>query len=123
MNNKIYIGDSLEIMSSNLFNKYNNKIKMIYIDPPYNTQTKKSYNDNVSSCEWGEFIKERLLVSKKLLKDDGVVFISIDDNEYASLKIICDFVYGNKNFVGTFITKQAQRSLVIFKQSTYYSKY
>ena len=55
-------------------------------------------------------MRERLVASKKLLKPDGVIFISIDDNEYANLKLICDDVFGKENFVGTFITQQAQRS-------------
>ena len=108
--NEIYIGDNLEIMKSQKFDKYEEKIKMIYIDPPYNTQGKKSYNDKSSSEDWGLFIKKRLEASKRLLKQDGVIFISIDDNEYANLKLLCDRIFGKENFVGTFITQQAQRS-------------
>lgn len=110
MENEIYIGDNLKVMNSPLFQKYIEKIKMIYIDPPYNTQGQKSYNDKTSSNEWSNFMKERLIASQKLLKNDGVIFISIDDNEYANLKLICDDVFGKENFVGTFITQQAQRS-------------
>lgn len=110
MNNEIYIGDNLKVMNSPVFKKYIEKIKMIYIDPPYNTQNQKSYNDKSSSDTWGSFMEKRLQLSKKLLKTDGVVFISIDDNEYANLKLICDNVFGKENFVGTFITQQAQRS-------------
>lgn len=110
MENEIYIGDNLAVMNSPVFEKYVDKIKMIYIDPPYNTQGKKSYNDKTSSDEWGFFMKDRLIASQKLLKSDGVIFISIDDNEYANLKLICDDVFGKENFVGTFITQQAQRS-------------
>lgn len=110
MKNEIYIGDNLKVMNDTLFQKYYEKIKMIYIDPPYNTQDKKSYNDKVSSNDWGNFMFERLECSKKLLKPEGVIFISIDDNEYANLKLICDKVFGKENFVGTFITQQAQRS-------------
>ncbi|MBQ8219025.1 MAG: site-specific DNA-methyltransferase [Bacilli bacterium] len=110
MNNEIYIGDNLTVMNNSIFEKYIDRIKMIYIDPPYNTQNQKSYSDKASSCEWGKFMKERLESSRKFLKSDGVIFISIDDNEYANLKIICDLVFGKENFVGTFITQQAQRS-------------
>ena len=110
MKNEIYIGDNLKIMESKSFEKYVEKIKMIYIDPPYNTQGQKSYNDKSSSDEWAKFMKKRIIASKKLLKNDGVIFISIDDNEYANLKLICDEIFGKSNFVGTFITQQAQRS-------------
>ena len=110
MKNEIYIGDNLKVMNDMSFEKYNEKIKMIYIDPPYNTQGQKSYNDKSSSQNWAAFMEERLIASKKLLKNDGVIFISIDDNEYANLKGVCENVFGKENFIGTFITQQAQRS-------------
>ena len=110
MKNEIYIGDNLKVMNNPKFQKYNDKIKMIYIDPPYNTKSKKCYQDKSTSLEWKDFIEKRLEISKKFLRQDGVIFISIDDNEYANLRIICDKVFGIDNFVGTFITKQAQRS-------------
>lgn len=110
MNNEIYIGDNLEVMNSKLFSKYNEKIKMIYIDPPYNTHNSKSYKDKLTSDEWYSFIRDRLIISKKMLLDDGVIFISIDDSEYANLKLLCDEIFGKNNFVGTFITQQSQRS-------------
>lgn len=110
MKNEIYIGDNLQIMNSEYFLKYQEKIKMIYIDPPYNTRSNKSYSDKLDSDCWKEFMQERLISAKKLLKQDGVIFISIDDNEYANLKLICDDVFDKENFVGTFITQQAQRS-------------
>ena len=110
MKNEIYIGDNLTVMTNPVFEKYTNKIKMIYIDPPYNTQIKKSYSDKIESNKWKSYIEERIKVSKKYLKDDGVIFISIDDNEFANLKIICDDIFGRENFVGTFITMQSQRS-------------
>ena len=110
MKNEIYIGDNLKVMNDISFKKYYEKIKMIYIDPPYNTQGQKSYNDKSSSQNWATFMEERLKASKKLLKTDGVIFISIDDNEYANLKNVCENVFGKENFVGTFITQQAQRS-------------
>lgn len=110
MKNEIFIGDNLKVMNSSCFEKYYNKIKMIYIDPPYNTQGQKSYNDKIASDKWREFMSARLLVAKKTLRTDGVIFISIDDNEYANLKTICDEVFGKNNYVGSFITQQAQRS-------------
>lgn len=109
-NNEIYFGDNLQVMKEKSFSRYLNKIKMIYIDPPYNTQTNRSYKDNIVSDEWAIFMKDRLKVARTLLKNEGVIFISIDDNEYANLKLICDEVFNKDNFIGTFITKQAQRS-------------
>lgn len=110
MKNEIYIGDNLKVMNSQLFEKYIEKIKMIYIDPPYNTKENKSYKDKTTSKEWKTFMYDRINASYKYLKKDGIIFISIDDNEYANLKLICDNIFGKENFVGTFITQQAQRS-------------
>ncbi|MBR2709642.1 site-specific DNA-methyltransferase [Candidatus Saccharibacteria bacterium] len=108
--NEIYIGDNLTVMKSDTFKKYHGLIGLIYIDPPYNTQTSRSYNDKNDSNTWYDFMHERLIEAKELLRDDAVILISIDDNEYASLKLCCDDVFGMQNFVGTMITKQAQRS-------------
>lgn len=110
MNNQIYIGDNLSVMKSKFFKQYYNKIKFIYIDPPYNTMTDKSYKDKTRSEDWKEFMRQRLEVAKLLMSMNGVIFISIDDNEYANLKILCDEIFDKRNFVGSFITKQSQRS-------------
>lgn len=111
MKHKVYIGDNLRVMQTNKdFDQYGGKVSVIYIDPPYNTKTKKSYNDKQAREEWLEFMKARLILGRYYLKEDGVIFISIDDNEYAYLKVLCDEVFGEKNFLGTFITKQSQRS-------------
>ncbi len=111
MKHKIYIGDNAEVMLNNKdFEQYRQKISVIYIDPPYNTKTKKSYNDKQEREEWIEFMRTRLVYGAWSLKDDGVIFISIDDNEYAYLKVLCDDVFGEQNCLGTFITKQSQRS-------------
>jgi adenine-specific DNA-methyltransferase len=111
MKHKVYIGDNLRVMQTNKdFDQYGGKVSVIYIDPPYNTKTKKSYNDKQAREEWLEFMKARLILGRYYLKEDGVIFISIDDNEYAYLKVLCDEVFGEKNCLGTFITKQSQRS-------------
>ncbi len=111
MKHKIYIGDNAEVMLNNKdFEQYRQKISVIYIDPPYNTKTKKSYNDKQEREEWIEFMRTRLVYGAWCLRDDGVIFISIDDNEYAYLKVLCDDVFGEQNCLGTFITKQSQRS-------------
>ena len=129
----LYIeGDNLEVLKL-LQESYLGKVKMIYIDPPYNTGNDFIYNDDfkVSNEEYaeesGEYDEEgnrmfkntdsngrfhsdwcsmmysRLLVAKNLLKEDGVIFISIDDNEVENLKKICDEIFGNGNFIGNII--------------------
>jgi len=83
------------------------KIDVIYIDPPYNTGNKDfKYNDDYVDKEdayrhskWLSFMSKRLQLTKGLLKDDGVLFISIDDNENANLKLLCDDIFGANNFV------------------------
>ncbi len=83
------------------------KIDVIYIDPPYNTGNKDfKYNDRYIDKEdayrhskWLSFMSKRLRLAKNLLKDDGAIFISIDDNEFAQLKILCDDIFGEQNFV------------------------
>ena len=87
------------------------KIDVIYIDPPYNTGNKDFvYNDSYVDSEdtyrhskWLSFITKRLQIAKKLLSERGVIFISIDDNEQASLKLICDEVFLNKNCLATLV--------------------
>lgn len=84
------------------------KIDVIYIDPPYNTGNQDfMYNDKYIDKEdgfrhskWLNFIEKRLELSKNLLKNAGVIFISIDDNEQASLKMLCDEIFGPENFIG-----------------------
>jgi adenine-specific DNA-methyltransferase len=111
MKHKVYIGDNSKVLSSTDFeNQYINDVSVIYIDPPYNTKTKKSYNDSQERKEWLKFMEDRLWLGRNYLKDEGVIFISIDDNEYAYLKVLCDKVFGEQNCLGTFITKQSQRS-------------
>lgn len=111
MKHKVYIGDNLQIMQWNEdLSQYGAKVSVIYIDPPYNTKTKKSYKDKQTREEWLEFMKARLTMTRYYLNEEGVIFISIDDNEYAYLKVLCDKIFGEFNFLGTFITKQSQRS-------------
>lgn len=84
------------------------KIDVIYIDPPYNTGNKDfKYNDNYVDKEdayrhskWLSFMSKRLRLAKNLLKDSGVIFISIDDNEMAQLKLLCDEIFGENSLVG-----------------------
>lgn len=119
--NKIIHGDNLEVLKA-LLPEYENSIKCIYIDPPYNTGNEGwVYNDNVNDPhirrwlgkvvgsevddltrhdKWLCMMYPRLVLLQRLLSDDGVIFISIDDNEQENLKIICDEIWGRQNFVG-----------------------
>ena len=93
------------------------KIDVIYIDPPYNTGNKDFiYNDcyvdkedTFRHSKWLSFMEKRLRLAKNLLADDGVIFISIDDNEQANLKLLCDSVFGDNNLL-FYSIKSNQRS-------------
>lgn len=122
--NKIIHGDNLEALKA-LLPEYEGKIDCIYIDPPYNTGEERwIYNDNVNDPHIKKWLGEvvgiegedfsrhdkwlcmmypRLIMLKKLLKTDGVIFISIDDNEFQSLRYLCDSIFGKNNFVATFV--------------------
>jgi len=91
-------------------------IDVIYIDPPYNTGNKDfKYNDKFVDKEdgyrhskWLSFMSKRLALAKNLLKDTGVIFISIDDNEFAQLKLLCDDLFGESNFIGNLIWRKKE---------------
>lgn len=131
--NLLIKGDNLEVLK-HLVNAYSEKVKMIYIDPPYNTgsdgftysddrkftkeqlaglagididEAKKilSFNDKGSNSHsaWLTFMHPRLYVAKELLHEEGVIFISIDDNEVNQLKLVCDEIFGESNHLGTII--------------------
>ena len=101
-------GDNLEALVA-LTYTHEGKVDVIYIDPPYNTGNKDfSYNDSFVDAEdgyrhskWLSFMSKRLKIAKQLLSDRGVIFISIDDNEQAQLKLLCDEVFGEKNHINT----------------------
>ena len=92
------------------------KIDVIYIDPPYNTGNKDFvYNDKIVDTEdsyrhskWLSFMEKRLRLAKNLLTPDGVIFISIDDNEQAYLKVLCDEIFGPENFITNFVWEKTQ---------------
>ena len=102
-------GDNLEALTA-LAYTHEEKIDVIYIDPPYNTGNKDFvYNDQFVDKEdsyrhskWLSFMSKRLRIAKRLLSDKGVIFISIDDNEQAQLKLLCDEVFNQNNYVGEF---------------------
>lgn len=98
-------GDNLLALKS-IVNDYENKIKCIYIDPPYNTGSAfEHYDDNLEHSIWLTLMKERLILLQKLLSDDGIIFIQIDDNEYAYLKVLCDEIFGRNNYLNTVAVK------------------
>lgn len=102
-------GDNLEALTA-LAYTHEGKIDVIYIDPPYNTGNKDFvYNDKFVDSEdtyrhskWLSFMNKRLRIAKQLLSNKGVIFISIDDNEQAQLKMLCDEIFSPSNFVGTY---------------------
>ncbi len=127
----IYIeGDNLEVLKL-LQRGYHGKVKMIYIDPPYNTGHDFVYKDNFGNSvdnykeqaglagqsnadtsgryhsDWCSMMYPRLRLARELLTDDGVIFISIDDNEDRNLRILCDEVFGEANFVSQLIWERA----------------
>ncbi len=106
--NYIFIGDNYNVMSSKEFNKFKNSVDLIYIDPPYNTGNKFSFNDN--NNQWYDDIFCRLELAKECLNNEGVIYISIDDSELASLLNACYNVFGKDNFAGIFVSKQSLRS-------------
>jgi adenine-specific DNA-methyltransferase len=137
----IYIeGDNLDVLKL-LQESYLGKVKMIYIDPPYNTGNDFVYRDNFAASredyeeeagvydddgdrlfrntetngrfhsDWCSMIYPRLVLARNLLRDDGVIFISIDDGELDSLKKVCDEVFGTSNFRNTILTRRRVKSL------------
>lgn len=112
------------------------KIDVIYIDPPYNTgkTDEWKYNDRFVDKEdtyrhskWINMMSSRLKLAKNLLKDDGVIFISIDDNEQANLKILCDEIFGEENFINNFMWligkgKKTKQSRTLQQYNLSYSK-
>ena len=101
-------GDNLDALTA-LSYTHEGKIDVIYIDPPYNTGNEDFvYNDKYVNTEdsyrhskWLSFMSRRLYIAKRLLSDKGVIFISIDDNEQANLKLLCDEVFGSNAFVAS----------------------
>lgn len=103
-------GDNLHSLHL-LERTHSGRIDVIYIDPPYNTGNKDFvYNDKIvdkndgySHSKWLSFMSIRLNLARELLRETGVIFISIDDNEQAQLKLLCDSIFGAENFVGNFV--------------------
>jgi type III restriction-modification system: methylase len=99
--NFIIKGNNLVVLHS-LKKRYAGKVKCIYIDPPYNTGSDSfGYNDRFNHSTWLTFMKNRLVIAKELLSDDGVIFIQCDDNEQAYLKVLLDEVFHQSNFIAS----------------------
>ena len=106
-------GDNYHVLAA-LNYTHRQKIDVIYIDPPYNTGNKDFMyndhwidpNDSYRHSKWLSFMNVRLKLAKNLLKDTGVIFISIDDHEHARLKLLCDEVFGDENFLNTIVWKK-----------------
>ena len=101
--NMIIKGDNLEALQA-LLPYYKGQVKCIYIDPPYNTGNAfEHYDDNLEHSQWLSLIYPRLELLRDLLSEDGSIWISIDDDECHYLKVICDEVFGRKNFINNVI--------------------
>ncbi len=108
--NFIIKGNNLLVLHS-LKPIYANKIKLIYIDPPYNTGSDSFlYNDNFNHSTWLTFMKNRLEIAWQLLSADGCIFIQVDDTEFAYLKVLCDEIFGRENFKENIILKSSTES-------------
>lgn len=104
--NFIFKGNNLITIHS-LNQVYKGKIKLIYIDPPYNTGGDGfNYNDSFNHSAWLTFMKNRLEIAKELLNNDGIIYISCDDRENAYLKVLCDSVFGRDNFITNLIWRK-----------------
>ena len=104
--NMLIHGDNLLALKA-LLPEYEGKIKCIYIDPPYNTGNAFAhYDDSVEHSTWLSLMKPRLELLKILLSDDGVIFVQIDDNEQAYLKVLMDEVFGRENFLNNITWKR-----------------
>lgn len=101
--NMLIHGDNLIALQA-LQQDFAGKIKCIYIDPPYNTGSAfEQYDDNLEHSIWLQFMHDRLVLLKELLSEDGSIWISIDDDEQAYLKVLCDEIFGRQNFVANVI--------------------
>lgn len=118
---KMIIGENYDALK-NLLVTHREKIDVIYIDPPYNTEAAKGdgndhkdeveskkflYRDKFTRNGWLNMMQERLKMARQLLSDTGVIFISIDDQEQAYLKVLCDEIFGEENFTGMLVWKKS----------------
>ena len=108
--NKLIFGDNLLALKS-LEQDYTGKVKCIYIDPPYNTGSAfEHYDDGIEHSLWLGLMRDRLELLRNLLAGDGVIFVQIDKNEMAYLKVIMDEIFGRKNFITTIAIRMSKTS-------------
>lgn len=101
--NLIIKGNNLLVLAS-LLKTHSGKIKLIYIDPPFNTTNDSfKYNDKFTRSTWLTFMKNRLMIARQLLTDDGSIFIHVDENQSHYLKVLCDEILGEENFMNEII--------------------
>ena len=116
--NKLIYGDNLLALKA-LEQDYAGKIKCVFIDPPYNTGAafdQFGYDDGVEHSLWLSLMRDRLKLLKTLLRDDGSIWITIDDNEAHYLKVLCDEIFGRNNFIANIVwnhRKSVQNDVVI----------
>lgn len=104
--NLLVKGENYQTLSF-LKETYEGSVKCIYVDPPYNTGNANfAYNDKYQRPTWLSMLYDRLKIARELLRDNGVVFVSIDHNEIERLKILLDDIYGEENHLGTFVWKR-----------------
>ncbi|MCK9170471.1 MAG: site-specific DNA-methyltransferase [Treponema sp.] len=116
--NKLIFGDNLLALKA-LESEYTGKVKCIYIDPPYNTGSAfEQYDDGVEHSVWLSLMRDRLELLRTLLSDDGSIWVSIDDNEMPYLKILCDEVFGRRNFIASIIW---QKLFTVKNSAKYFS--
>lgn len=107
--NMVIHGDNLLALQA-LLPHYANSVKCVYIDPPYNTGNAfEHYDDSLEHSIWLGLMRERLILLRDLLSEEGVIFISIDDDECHYLKILCDEVFGRKNFAGSIVWEKKKK--------------
>ncbi|ART78927.1 site-specific DNA-methyltransferase [Oceanisphaera avium] len=103
--NKLIFGDNLLALKA-LEQEYAGQVKCIFIDPPYNTGSAfEHYDDGIEHSVWLSLMSERLRLLQRLLRQDGIIFIQIDDREHAYLKVLCDEIFERRNFI-TSVTVQ-----------------
>lgn len=117
--NMLIHGDNLLALKA-LEQDYSGKIKCIYIDPPYNTGNAfEHYDDGLEHSIWLSLMRDRLEILKRLLAEDGSIFIQINDDEYPYLKIICDEVFGRNNYEATFYVKVRHENRILREDTRY----
>ncbi len=114
---ELSLDDNLIVKGNNLLalhtlkEVYAGKVKLIYIDPPYNTGGDSfKYNDSFNHSTWLSFMRNRLEAAKCLLRNDGIIMVNLDDVEFAYQKVMCDQIFGRENFICTFLWKKKSTS-------------